>query len=136
MAFGGPSVNGMRALDTNVVVRLIVRDQPKQAAAAEEFVAKGAWLSLLALAETTWVLSSVYERPATEIASAIDMLLAHERLTLQDPEVVSGALAHFRKKPTLSFSDCLLLEIARKSGNLPLGTFDRDLGKLPGAERL
>jgi predicted nucleic acid-binding protein len=36
----------------------------------------------------------------------------------------------------LGFSDCLVLESARKAGHLPLGTFDRDLAKLDGAERL
>jgi predicted nucleic-acid-binding protein len=126
----------MRAVETNVLVRLITRDQPKQVTSAEEFVAKGAWVSLLALAETTWVLSAVYERRPEDIAAAIDMLLSHQHLTLQDPDVASAALAHFRKKPALSFSDCLLLEMARKAGHLPLGTFDRDLSKLPGAERL
>jgi predicted nucleic-acid-binding protein len=126
----------MRAVDTNVLVRLITRDQAKQAAAAEAFVAKGAWVSLLALAETTWVLSAVYERQPEAIAVAIEMLLAHRDLTMQDADIVSAALGHFRKKPTLSFSDCLLLEIARKAGYLPLGTFDRDLGKLDGTERL
>jgi predicted nucleic-acid-binding protein len=126
----------MRAVDTNVLVRLVTRDQPKQVASAEEFVAKGAWVSLLALAETTWVLSAVYERRPEDVALAIDMLLAHQDLTLQDPEVVSAALANFRKKPAVGFSDCLLLEMARKSGHLPLGTFDRDLARLPGAERL
>jgi predicted nucleic acid-binding protein len=126
----------MRAVDTNVVVRLIVRDHPKQAAAAEAFVAKGAWVSLLALAETTWVLSSIYARPAPDIANAIEMLLAHERLTLQDPETVAGALTQFRKRPAVSFSDCLLVEIARKAGHIPFGTFDRDLGKVDGAERV
>jgi predicted nucleic acid-binding protein len=126
----------MRALDTNLLVRLIVRDHAKQAAAAEAFVAKGGWVSLLALAETTWVLSSVYDRAAADIANAIEMLLAHERLTLQDPDVVAGALARFRTLPTLSFSDCLLVEISRKAGHLPLGTFDRTLGKVDGAERL
>lgn len=126
----------MRAVDTNVLVRLITRDQPKQVASAEPFVAKGAWVSLLALAETTWVLSTEYERRPEDIAAAIALLLAHEHLTLQDPDVVSAALAHFRKKPALSFSDCLLLEMARKAGHLPLGTFDRDLSKLPGVERL
>jgi predicted nucleic acid-binding protein len=126
----------MRAVDTNVLVRLITRDQPKQVASAEEFVTKGAWVSLLALAETTWVLSAVYERRPEDIANALDMLLAHRHLTLQDPDVVSAALTHFRKKPTLGFSDCLLVEIARKAGHLPLGTFDRDLGKVDGAERV
>jgi predicted nucleic-acid-binding protein len=126
----------MRAVDTNVLVRLITRDQARQAASAEAFVAKGAWVSLLALAETTWVLSAVYERRSDDIAIAIDMLLSHQHLTLQDPDVVSAALAHFRKKPALGFSDCLLLEIARKAGHLPLGSFDRDLGRLPGIERI
>jgi predicted nucleic-acid-binding protein len=50
----------MRAVDTNVIVRLIVRDDPQQTAAAEHFVEKGAWVSNLALAETVWVLDSVY----------------------------------------------------------------------------
>jgi predicted nucleic acid-binding protein len=126
----------MRAVDTSVLVRLITRDQPKQVASAEEFVAKGAWVSLLALAETTWVLSAVYERRPEDIANALDMLLAHRHLSLQDPEVVSAALVHFRKKPTLGFSDCLLVEIARKAGHLALGTFDRDLGRVDGVERV
>ena len=126
----------MRAVDTNVLVRLITRDQAKQVALAEDFVSKGAWVSLLALAETTWVLSVVYDLRPPEIALAIDMLLVHQNLTLQDADVVSAALVHFRKKPALGFSDCLLLEMARKAGHLPLGTFDRDLGKLHGAERL
>jgi predicted nucleic-acid-binding protein len=126
----------MRAVDTNVLVRLITRDHPKQVAVAEAFAAKGAWVSLLALAEATWVLSAVYELRASEIATAIDMLLVHKDLTLQESDVVSAALEHFRKKPALGFSDCLLLEVARKAGHLPLGTFDRGLGKLHGAERL
>jgi predicted nucleic-acid-binding protein len=126
----------MRAVDTNTVVRLIVRDHPKQAATADEFVARGAWVSLLALAETTWVLSSVYDRAAADIANAIEMLLAHERLTLQDPDVVAAALAQFRKRLTVGFSDCLLVEIARKAGHIPLGTFDRDLARVEGAARL
>jgi predicted nucleic acid-binding protein len=36
----------------------------------------------------------------------------------------------------LGFSDCLILEVARAAGHLPMGTFDRDLGKLSGAQRL
>jgi len=45
----------MRAIDTNVLVRLITRDDSRQAAAAEAFVENGAWVSVLALAEATWV---------------------------------------------------------------------------------
>ena len=70
------------------------------------------------------------------IAAAVDMLLNHQTLTLQDADVVTAALDHFRKRPSLGFSDSLLLEIARKTGHLPLGTFDRDLGKQPDVEKL
>ena len=126
----------MRAVDTNLLVRLITRDDVRQVTAAEAFVERGAWVSHLALAEATWVLSAVYERDAADIATAVEMLLNHKTLTVQDSEVVSAALEHFRKRPVLGFSDCMLLEIARKAGHLPLGTFDRDLSKLPDAERL
>jgi predicted nucleic-acid-binding protein len=126
----------VRAVDTNVVVRLITRDDAKQAAAAEAFVERGAWISHVALAEATWVLDAVYDRTPAEIATAVEMLLSHQTLSLQDSDVVSAALEHFRKKPALGFSDCLLLEIARKAGHEPLGTFDRHLARLTGAERL
>jgi predicted nucleic-acid-binding protein len=126
----------MRAVDTNLLVRLIARDDVKQAAAAESYVERGGWVSHLALAEATWVLSEVYQRDAAGVASAIEMLLNHATLTIQDADVVSAALAHFRKRPVLGFSDCMLLEIARKAGHLPLGTFDRDLGKLPDVQKL
>lgn len=126
----------MRAVDTNVLVRLLARDDAKQTAAAEAFVTGGAWVSHLVLAETTWVLSTVFSRSSAQIAAAIAQLLEHETLVLQDPDVVALALAHLQKKPTLGFSDCLILEIARKAGHLPLGTFDRDLGRLDGASRL
>jgi predicted nucleic-acid-binding protein len=126
----------MRAVDTNVLVRLITRDDPAQVRSAESFVAPGAWVSHLVLTETAWVLDAVYERSAEQVALALDMLLNHEKLSLQDADVVSAALAQFRNRPALGFSDCLALEIARKAGHLPLGTFDRDLGRLEGAERL
>jgi predicted nucleic acid-binding protein len=126
----------MRAVDTNVLVRLLARDDVKHVTAAEAFVAKGAWVSHLVLAETVWVLSAVYERGPAEIATALEMLLHHRDLTLQDPVVVAAALEHYRERPTLGFSDCLVLEVARRAGHLPLGTFDRELARLDGAQRL
>jgi predicted nucleic-acid-binding protein len=123
----------MRAVDTNLLVRLLVRDDDAQVIAAEAFVENGAWVSHLVLAETLWVLDAVYERTAAQIAAAIGLLLDHKQLTLQDADVVALALEHFRARPSLSFSDCLVLEIARRAGHLPLGTFDKRLGKLAGA---
>jgi predicted nucleic-acid-binding protein len=126
----------MRAVDANVLVRLIARDDPAQAALAEEFVAKGAWVSTLALAEAIWVLSTVYELGAKELAKATDMLLNHQNLTIQDPEVVATSLEMFRARPSLGFSDCLMPQLARKAGHLPLGTFDRNLAKFEGTQKL
>lgn len=126
----------MRAIDTNVLVRLFTRDDAKQVAAADGFVENGAWVSLLALAEAIWVLVAVYDRDPSEIAAAVEMLLDHKQLTLQDSETVAAALETFRMRPALGFTDCLLLQLARKAGHLPLGTFDRELSKLDGTEKL
>ena len=126
----------MRAVDANVVVRLVVRDEATQVLAAEEFIARGAWVSHLVLAETVWVLDAVYDLSAEQIALAVDMLLNHRELAVQDPDVVTSALERFREHPRAGFSDCLIVETARKSGHLPMGTFDRDLAKLDGVKRI
>ena len=126
----------MRAVDTNVLVRILARDDPKQVRLADEFVSAGAWVSLLVLAETMWVLTAVYERGAAEVGASVEQLLNHKDLILQDREVVVAALETFRSRPAPGFTDCLLLEVARKAGHLPLGTFDRNLSKIDGAEKL
>jgi predicted nucleic-acid-binding protein len=126
----------MRAVDTNVLVRLVARDHAKQAVAAERFIEGGAWVSHLVLMETTWVLGSVYGIGSSGLAVAIDMLLNHRTLTIQDADVVASALQKFQSRPALGFSNCLMLEVARKAGHLPLGTFDRSLSKLAGTERI
>jgi predicted nucleic-acid-binding protein len=126
----------MRAVDTNVLVRLVARDDARQVAAAEAFVARGAWVSHIVLVEAIWVLESVYKLDARAQAKAVEMLLNHRDLTVQDSDVVASALERFRGRAAVDFSDCLVLELARKVGHLPLGTFDRQLGRLQGAERL
>ena len=126
----------MRAVDTNLLVRLIARDDPAQVAGAEAFVAPGAWVPQIALVEAIWVLGSIYGMKPLKIAEALEMLLNHKDLTLQDADAVDAALKHFRKRPALGFSDCLVLETSRKAGHLPLGTFDRLLGKMEGAQGL
>jgi predicted nucleic-acid-binding protein len=126
----------MRAVDTNVLVRLVTRDDARQASSADAFIAKGAWVPLLALTEAIWVLAAVYKRNAKGLATAIEMLLHHEQLILQDSDIVAAALELLRSRPSLGFSDCLMLQMARKAGHLPLGTFDRELSKVEGAQKL
>jgi len=125
----------MRSVDTNLLIRLLTRDDAKQTASAEAFISGGAWVSHLVLVEACWVLDSVYQLEGAQIATAVAMLLSHESLTLQEAEVVTAALADYRKRPALGFSDCMVLEVARKAGHLPLGRFDRALSKLTGATR-
>jgi predicted nucleic-acid-binding protein len=126
----------MRAVDTNVLVRLVTRDDPRQVAVAEAFVARGAWVPHIVLVEAIWGLAAVYELDAPALATAVEMLLNHRDLTVQDADAVSAAVQQYRRKPAVSFSDCLVLEVARKAGHLPLGTFDRALAKREGAQRL
>ena len=124
----------MRAIDTNVVVRLITRDDERQALAADALVKDGAWLSLVALIETAWVLAAVYEFTPQQLNRAFSMLLEHEHIVVEHPVAVKRALDVSHTRSKLSFADCLLVEIARQAGFLPLVTFDRDLAKLDDIE--
>lgn len=126
----------MRAVDTNILVRLIARDDAAQVKAAEAFVADGAWVSHIVMVETVWVLEAVLGLRSERIAQAIEMLLNHQHLSVQDTDVAAVALRRYRSRPALGFSDCLVLEVARKAGHLPLGTFDRALARQEGAHRL
>ena len=126
----------MHALDTKVLLRLIWDDDPAQTEAAQHFIRGGAWVSLLVLAECFWVLESRFGLAPRQLASALQSLLTHRDLTIQDSPTAQAALDQFRAHPKLGFSDCLILQIAINAGHTPLATFDKTLGKLPGAQRL
>jgi predicted nucleic-acid-binding protein len=126
----------MRAVDTNVLVRLSVGGDPAQVAAAEKFIKAGAWASTAAVIEAVWVLAKVYQFSAMDLCKAIEMLLNNPILVLQDPDAVTEALELFRARPALGFTDCVLLELARKAGHLPFGTFDRKLARVDGAQQI
>jgi predicted nucleic-acid-binding protein len=105
----------MAVVDSNVLVRLLTRDDPRQLESARAFVRQGVWVSILALAEAVWVLRTVSRRSAAELADLIEVLLNHQDLILQDAEAVEAALDTFRARPSLGFSDCLMLALARNS---------------------
>ncbi len=123
----------MRAVDSSVLVRLLVRDDAGQVQRAETFVAAGAWVSHLVLAETVRVLASVYGMNSDGISTTLAMLLEHDRLVLQDADVVRTALGDFQSRPSVGFADCLILGIARKLGHRPVGTFDSSMPRLDDA---
>jgi predicted nucleic-acid-binding protein len=125
----------MLAVDTNVLVGLLARDHVGLVHAAEASIIKGAWVSQLVLAETLRVLDSVFDLSRAQIATAVEMLLNHGELSLQDADVVTAALAHFRRNSAVEFSECPVL-LARKVGHLPVATFDRNFAKLDNVQRL
>lgn len=116
------------------LIRLLTRKEARQAASADQLIASGAWVSVLAVAEATWVLRAAYQQG--HAAATVEMLLTHKDLVLQDSDVVAAAPELYKSRPSLSFSDCLILHVARKTGHLPLGTFDHALGTVEGARRL
>jgi predicted nucleic-acid-binding protein len=127
----------MRAVDANVIVRLATRDDEMQVTAAEAFIAKGgAWVSQVVLVEVAWVLDSVYGFARAQIATALSLLLEQEHLTVQDPETVASAIELFKKGAGTDFADSMIVEIARRAGHLPVGSFDRKLAKVKGVQRL
>ena len=126
----------MLAIDTNVLVRLVANDDPLQAQTARARAASGVWVSHLVLAETIWVLASKFGLSRYEIVNTIENMLNHPNIAFEDASVVRTSLHHFRQRRTIEFSDCLILEIARKAGHTPMATFDRDFAKLDGVEKL
>jgi len=126
----------MRVVDTNIVVRLIARDDPRQVELAEAFIKGGAWVSTLVLQETLWVLERAYKVGRVPIARLVELLLDHESLVLEAPALVRVALSEFRGSKNVGFSDCLVLASARAQGHLPVGTFDKRLAKLADTEVL
>ena len=126
-----------RAVDTNFLVRLLVADDTRQVTNAEAFLTQhgGVWVSHIVLVETIWVLKSVYRKTKETLAAVIDSLIENRDITLQKPNLVKLALASYRTSKA-DFSDCLILETARSEDLLPLGTFDKNLGKLTGTTNL
>ena len=98
----------MRAVDTNVLVRLLVDDDPVQAAAAHQaMAAEPVFVPKTVVLELEWVLRSVYQRSSSAVAIAIEGLLATEDISVEDAVAVKRALAWF--KEGLDLADALHL---------------------------
>lgn len=126
----------MKAIDTNVLVRLITRDDIQQVTKAEAFVKQGAWVSTLVLTECVWVLEAAYKLKKAQIITVLEMLLNHAELVLQDADIIEEALNAYKQSKKVDFSDHLILSIATKAGHKPLGSFDKAFTKVEGTEKL
>lgn len=118
----------MRAIDTNVVVRLLVRDDDEQRRRAEALLRQpgGVWIALVALVETVWVLRSAYKFERSAIARVVKALLQTEGVVVEDEQLAQSALTSF-EAGTADFADYVILESARRANALPLWTFDEKL---------
>jgi len=125
----------MQAVDTNLLVRALTCADPRQSPVAETFIRNQApvWVSHVVLVETIWVLESVYGCGKPQLIEAMTRIIDNKDLFLEEPAIVRAALALYQTEKKVHFEDCMMLEIARKAGHLPLATFDKALGKLEGA---
>jgi predicted nucleic-acid-binding protein len=124
----------MRAADTNVLVRLIARDDETQLQTAIRNGVDGYWISHVVLAEAIWVLKARYRRRHGELINILESILGQQAMIVQDADLVVSALEYFRANAQIEFSDCLILETAKRAGHLPLATFDRALARLDDVE--
>ena len=118
----------MIALDTNVLVRLLVRDDAAQAEAAEEFVETltaetPGFVSLVVLAELAWVLRRSYQLPRERLGDVVQGLLDAPQLEVEDEESVSRALV--RSFEGADLVDALVGDTAELHGCTEVVTFDR-----------
>jgi predicted nucleic-acid-binding protein len=112
----------MIAVDTNVLVRLLTGDDPKQAAAARAlFVAEPIWIAKTVLLETAWVLSSFYGFEESAITAAFTRLLGVKNVRAEDEPSVAAALA--LSSHGITFADALHLS-SRPPGSVFV-SFDR-----------
>jgi predicted nucleic-acid-binding protein len=128
----------VEAFDTNVVVRLCVRDDEEQYRRAERIfrqatAGKGAWLSSVVLVEVTWVLRVAYKFDRPTVAATLRRLIAIDGVYLEDEATTRLALAAF-EAGTAEFCRLLHLGVGPSSGALPLHTSDERLGKADSAK--
>ena len=114
------------AIDTNVLVRFITRDNAAQERAARALFARSVILvGATVVMETEWVLRRSYQYSRDRIASVLDVLLDNEGVVLDEPDRIQAALQAYRKG--LDFADALHLTGCGKAE--VFATFDRSLAR-------
>ena len=119
----------MKTFDTNIVVRIVVKDDEAQERQAKRIwrdalAGGGVFLPKVVVVETVWVLRSAYRFEANTIAETLQNLLDIEGLTVEDEDQVRRSLALF-ERGNADLADYLILESGRSAQALPVKTFDR-----------
>ena len=127
----------MIGLDTNVLVRYLVQDDPVQSAKATAVIEQQlteddpGFVSIVAMVETAWVLDTAYGFAPAAIAVAIERLLQIDVLVVQDEQAVFTAMRAL-KRGLGSFADALIGALGAKAGCSRTLSFDRAALRLPG----
>lgn len=130
----------MIGLDTNVLVRYLVRDDPGQfrrsAALLETILTETnpGYVSVVALVETVWVLQRSYRYSAAEVARVLEMLLAIDVIVVAEEQAAFEAMLAL--EDGASFSDALIGQLGRNAGCRYTATFDRRASRLEDFETL
>jgi predicted nucleic-acid-binding protein len=134
----------MIGLDTNVLVRYLALDDPKQATRAtrlieqELSVSEPGFISLVVLAELCWVLARLYRASQEEIKQTVDDLLATPQFHLERREVVQSAVQRAKGGQTSKgdFVDALIAQTAQAEGCSHIVTFDKAAARGAGMKLL
>ncbi|MDP2367479.1 PIN domain-containing protein [Rhodoferax sp.] len=124
----------MIALDTNLLVRLLTNDVPREAAKVEAWLQQHtsarspAYVDHIVVCELVWVLERSYGYARAQIGQALDALLGHDHLRMESPNLLRQALALYSKGPA-DFSDYLLAVRAQAAGFAPVLTLDKKAAK-------
>ena len=127
----------MIGLDTNVLLRVLVDDGSPDVAKARDFVVARAAeghdfrLDAVVLAETAWMLETVFGYGRADIAAVFDALLGNAAYVLDGREAVAAALAEFRAT-RVDFSDCLITARNTAAGCERTATLDKGMRRLSG----
>ena len=123
----------MTGVDTNILLRYIVRDEPTQAARAARELERGErfLVGSIVLCEVVWVLETGYGFSRRDIAVTLERILATAQFEIEAKDLALAALDDFRRS-TADFSDCLLGRRNRAAGAAETVTFDRSLKGLEG----
>jgi len=119
----------VRGLDSNILVRYILADDPAQFRAAARFIEhecspqEPGFVNRVVLAEVVWVLESSYKLPRSAIISALRLLLGANQLSIEEVEDARGALREY--EDGAGFSDSLIAAANARLGCEYTATFDR-----------
>jgi predicted nucleic-acid-binding protein len=131
----------MAALDTNVLVRYVVQDDPSQLAAAKRLISRcvaegrALFVPVTVVLELEWVLRSSFVFGKDDVLKTLSNLLSAAELTFESEHALEVALQLFRMG-SADFADCLHVALATQAGEQPLWTFDKGASKVSGTRLL